>query len=110
MQLKSKCNEGIRFLLCVDIQSRYAWVSPLKDKKSITITIAFQKILDESNCKPNKLWVDKGSEFNNRSIKSWLLDNDIEMHSTHNKGKYVVAERFIRTLTKFITSAPKKSV
>ena len=79
----------------------------MKDKKSITITIAFQKILDESNCKPNKLWVDKGSEFNNRSIKSWLLDNDIEMHSTHNKGKYVVAERFIRTLTKFITSSSK---
>ena len=51
--------------------------------------------------------MDKGSEFNNRSIKSWLLDNDIEMHSTHNKGKSVVAERFIRTLTKFITSASK---
>ena len=79
----------------------------MKDKKVITITIAFQKILDESNCKPNKLWVDKGSEFNNRSIKSWLLDNDIEMHSTHNKGKSVVAERFIRTLTKSITSASK---
>ena len=79
----------------------------MKDKKSITITIAFQKILDESNCKPNKLWVDKGSEFNNRSIKSWLLDNDIEMHSTHNKGKSVVAERFIGTLTKSITSASK---
>ena len=44
----------------------------MKDKKGITITIAFQKILDESNCKPNKIWVDKGSEFYDRTMKSWL--------------------------------------
>ena len=37
-------------------------------------------------------------EFYNRFRKSWLPDNDIEMYSTHNEGKYVVAERFIRTL------------
>ena len=35
----------------------------LKDKKGITITNAFQKLLKESNCKPNKVWVDQGSEF-----------------------------------------------
>ena len=45
---------------------------PLKEKKGITITNAFQKILDESNHKPYKIWVDKGSEFYNRSMKSWL--------------------------------------
>ena len=44
---------------------------PLKDKKGITITNAFQKILDESNWKPNRIWVDKGSKFHNRSMKSW---------------------------------------
>ena len=44
----------------------------LKDKKGIEITDAFQKILDKSNCKPNKIWVDKGSEFYNISMKSWL--------------------------------------
>ena len=72
MQL-SKFNKGIHFLLCViDIYSKYAWVIPLKDKKVITITNAFQKILDESGRKPNKIWVDKGSEFYNRSMKSWL--------------------------------------
>ena len=72
MQL-SKFNKGIHFLLCViDIYSKYAWVIPLKDKKVITITNAFQKILDESDRKPNKIWVDKGSEFYNRSMKSWL--------------------------------------
>ena len=43
---------------------------PLKDKKGITITNAFQKILDESNWKPNRIWVDKGNKFYNRSMKS----------------------------------------
>ena len=56
----------------------------LKDKRGITITNAFQKFLDESNCKPNKIWVDKGSEFYNRSMKSFLKNNDIEMFSKDN--------------------------
>ena len=73
MQLIKKFNKGFRFLLCViDIYSKYAWVIPLKDKKGISITNAFQKIKKESNRKPNKIWVDKGSEFYNRSMKSWL--------------------------------------
>ena len=62
MQLISKYNAGIRFLLCVtDIYSKYAWVVPLKDKKGISITKPFQKVSDESNRKPNKIWLDKGS-------------------------------------------------
>ena len=66
MQLVSKFNRGFRFSLCIiDIYSKYAWVIPLKDKKGITITNAFRKILDESNRKPNKIWVDKSSEFYN---------------------------------------------
>ena len=92
MQLISKFNKGIRFLLCViDIFSKHAWVIPLKDKKDITITNAS----DKSNRKPNKIWVDTGSEFCNRSMKSWLQDNGIEMYSTHNGGKSVVTERFL---------------
>ena len=67
MQLISKFNEGILFILCaIDVFSKYALVIPLKNKKGITITNAFQKILDESNRKPNKTWVDQGSEFYNR--------------------------------------------
>ena len=59
------------FLLCVvDIFSKYTWIIPLKDKKGITITNAFQKKLKESNGKANKIWVDKGSGFYNRSMKS----------------------------------------
>ena len=69
-------------------------------KKGITITNAFQKILDESRCKPNRIWVNKGSEFYNKSIKSWLEKNNIEMHSTHNKGKSIITDRFIRALKK----------
>ena len=70
---------------------KYAWVAPLKDKKCTTIANAFQSILNDLKRKPNKIWINKGSEFYNRSMKSCLQDNDIEMYSTHNKGKSVVA-------------------
>ena len=64
MQLISKFNKGFRFLLCaIDIFTKYAWALPLKYKKGVTITNAFQKVLDGSNRKPNKIWVDKGSGF-----------------------------------------------
>ena len=66
-------------------------------KKEITITNASQTFFKESNPKPNKIWIDKGSEFCNRSIKSFLRNNNIDMYSMHNEGKSVVAERFIRT-------------
>ena len=80
MQLLSKCNKGFRFLLCViDLFSKYVWVILLKDKKGISIVNAFQIILKESSRTPNKIWVDKGSEFYNSSFKKWLRDNDIEM-------------------------------
>ena len=70
MQLLSRYNKGIRFLLyAVDIFSKYAWVVPLKDKKGISIVKAFQIILKQSNRKPNKIWVDKGSEFYNAFFK-----------------------------------------
>ena len=109
MQLISKLNNGFRFLLCViDVFSKYAWLGPLKDKKGVSTVNAFQKILNNSARKPKKIWVDKGSEFYNNSFKKLLEGNDIEMYSIHNKGKSVVAERFIRTLktkiNKYMTS------
>ena len=112
MQLLSRYNKRIRFLLCIiDIFSKYAWVVPLKDKKGISIVTAFQNILEQSNRKPNKIWVDKGSEFYNTSFKKWLRDNDIVMNSSRNEGKYVAAERFIKTLKsriyKYVTSISK---
>ena len=99
VQLISKFNKGFRFLLCViDIYNKYAWVVPLKDKKDVSIVNAFQSFLKKSNRKPNKTWVDKGSEFYNSHFKKWLKDNSVEMYSTHNEGKSVVAESFIRTI------------
>ena len=112
MQLITRYNKRIRFLLCViDIFSKYACAVPLKDKKGIK---AFQSILKQSSRKRNKIWVYKGSEFYNAYLKKWLRDNDIVMYSTHNEGKCVVTERFIRMLKskiyKYMTSVSKKCV
>ena len=99
-------------MLCViDCFSKYAWVVSLKDKKDVFVVKPFQKILDDSAKKPNKMWVEKVSEFYNNSFKKWLKDNDIEMYPIHNEGKSVVAGRFIRTLKtkicKYMTSISK---
>ena len=105
MQLISKYNKGIRYLLCaIDLFSKYAFVVPLKDKKGVTIVNAFQSILSNSKRNPNKISVAQG--------RKWLKDNNIEMYSTYNEGKSVVAERFIRTLKnkiyKHVTAISKK--
>ena len=99
IQLISKFNKGFRFLLSfIDIYRKYAWVVPPKDKKGVSTINAFQKILKESAKKPHKIWVDKGSEFYNSHLKKWLKDNNIEMYSTYNEGKSVIAERVITTI------------
>ena len=70
MELINKYNKGIRYLLCViDIISKYAWVVPLKDKKGVTTVNIFQNILDSSKRKPNKIYVDQGSEFYDSSFQ-----------------------------------------
>ena len=70
MQSLSRKNKGIKYLLrTIDLYSKYALVVPLKDKKGISIVNAFNKIIKQSNRKPNKIWVDQGSEFYNRDFK-----------------------------------------
>ena len=99
MQSLSRKNKGIKYLLCtIDLFSKYAFVIPLKDKKRISIVNIFNKIIKQSNRKPNKIWVDQRGEFYNNVFEKWLSDNDIIMYSTYNEGKSVLAERFIRTL------------
>ena len=72
MKLLNKYNKGYKFLLCViDMYSKYAWVIPLKDKNDISIVNGFQKIINDSKRRPNKIWVDRGSEFYNNSFKKW---------------------------------------
>ena len=114
MQLISKYKKEFHFYyVFLIISCKHAWVAPLTDKEEITITDAFQKILEEfdfrvaksEGCKANiselnKIWVYTGSEFTNRSVTSWSQDCDIEIYSTHNKRKSVVEGRFFRTLKK----------
>ena len=69
----------------------------LNNKRGITIVDAFQKIISKG-CKPNKIWFDQGDEFYNKLVKRFLKTNNIEMYSTYNEEKSVVAEIFIRTL------------
>ena len=90
MQLLSKYNKGVKYLLCdIDFFSKYAWVIPIKDKKKgTTIVNAFKKIISEKR-KPNKIWVEQGSEFYNQSFKDFLKINDIEIYSKFNEGKSV---------------------
>ena len=64
MQLLGKYNKGIKYLLCmIDSFSKYVWVIPLKDKKGVSIANGFEKVLNDSKRKPNKIWVDRESEF-----------------------------------------------
>ena len=113
MQSLSRKDKGIKYLLCViDLYSKDAFVVPLKDKKGISFVNAFNKIIKQSERKPNKIWVEQGEEFFNKVFEKWLSDNDINMYSTYNEGKSVVAERFIRTLKnklyKHMTATGKK--
>ena len=85
MQSLSKYNKGIKYLLCaIDLFSRCAWVVPIKDKKGVSIVNAFKKIISKER-KPNKMWLDQGSEFYNQSFKKFLKINNIEMYSTYMK-------------------------
>ena len=109
MQSLSRKNKGIKYLLCaIDLHRKYP---PLKDKKGISIVNAFNKIIKQSNRKSNKISVDQGGEFYNNVFEKWLSDNNINMYSTYNEGKSVVAERFIRTLKnklyKYMTATGK---
>ena len=92
MQWISKCNKGFRFLLSViDIYCKYVWLIPSKHKKVLQLLMLFKKVR----------WIKtqaKVTEFYNRSMKSFLQNNDVEMYSTHNEGKSVIAKRFIRIL------------
>ena len=110
MQSLSKYNRRIRYLFCaIDLFSKYAWGCSFKRQKRNSIN-AFQKILDSSNRKLNKTWVDQGGKFY-QFFKRFLKINNIEIYLTYNKGKSIVAERFIRTLKnqifKYMTAISK---
>jgi len=88
-------NDGVKYLLCViDLFSRYGWIVPLKDKSGESVFVAFTKIFTSSRRKPDKLWVDKGTEFYNKRVKSL----GVELYSTENEEKSCVVERWNRTM------------
>ena len=94
----SRYNKGIRYLLCaIDLFSKYTWAIPKKDQKGASIVNALKKIISEGR-KPNKIWVDPGSDFYNKFFTDFLKMNNVEMYSTFNEGKSVAAERFTRAL------------
>ena len=105
----SKYNNNYKFILTViDIFTKYAWAIPLKNKSGLSITNGFKTILSEGR-KPEKLWVDRGSEFYNKTFKSLLKEYEtgkaasgIELYSTYSDLKAVFIERFNRTLLHII--------
>ena len=100
MESLSSKNKNVKYLLCViDVFTKYGFVKPLKDEKGKTVLTAFIKIVNESNRnnKPNKLWIKQGREFYSKLMQEWLDNNDILIYSTHNEGKSVIPERFIKT-------------
>ena len=104
MQKYARQNKGFKYILVVlDIFSRYAWARAIKDKTGLSVKNAFQDIMSDGT-KSNKLWTDKGTEFYNTVLQKFLKKNHIELYSTHNEPKAMIAERFIRTLRKMIES------
>ena len=98
MQKFSKWNKGIRYLLMViDVFSKYGWIRVLKDKKTESVSKAFDDIL-KSKRKPEMLWTDKGSEFISKHFKDFLKRNGIKLYHTQNEEKSSIVERWNRTM------------
>ena len=86
MESLSSKNKNVKYLLrVVDVFTKYTWVKPLKDKIGKADLNAFIEIVNESNGKPDKLWVDQGIEFYNKFMQEWLENNNILMDSKVNQ-------------------------
>ena len=102
----SKYNKNYKFILTViDIFTKYAWAIPLKDKSGTSVTNAFKTIVQSTYGRspigirlPERLWVDRGKEFYNKTFLSYLKENNIKIYSTNSDLKAVFVERFNRTL------------
>ena len=99
MQKYSKWNKGVKYLLTViDVFSKYGWIIPLKDKKTESVSSAFEKIFKKSKRKSTMLWTDKGSEFISKHFKEFLKKNYIKLYHTENEEKSSIVERWNRTM------------
>ena len=102
-------NNNYKFILTViDILTKYAWAIPLKNKSGLSITNGFTIVSGEhpqgvsESRKPEKLWVDRSSEFYNKTFKSLLKEYEIKLYSTYSDLKAVFIERFNRTILHII--------
>ena len=99
IQKYSKWNKGVKYLLTViDVFSKYGWIVPLKDKKTESVSSAFDRIFKKSKGKPEKLWTDKGSEFISKHFKEFLKKKNITLYHTENEEKSSVVERWNKTM------------
>ena len=95
----ARVNRNYTFILVlVDVFSKYAWAKPLKKKEGIEVARALEEVFATSKRIPKKLWADRGTEFYNVNVKNVLKRHNVEIYSTYNDPKSVIAERFIRTL------------
>ena len=98
MQQFSKWNKGIKYpLMVIDVFSKYGWIRGLKDKKTETVSKAFDDIF-KSKRKPQMLWTDKGSEFISKHFKGFLKRAGIKLYHTENEEKSSVVERWNKTM------------
>ena len=99
MQKFSEWNKGVKYLVMViDLFSKYGWIKPLRDKRSETVSKAFDEMFETSKRKPKILWSDKGSEFINKHFKEFLKKKDIKLYHTENEKKSNVVERWNKTI------------
>ena len=99
MQKFSEWNKGVKYLLMViDLFSKYGWIKPLRDKRSETVSKAFDEMFETSKRKPKILWSDKGSEFISKHFKEFLKKKDIKLYHTENQEKSNVVERWNKTI------------
>ena len=99
MRTFSEWNKGVKYLLMViDLFSNYGWIKPLRDKRSETVSKAFDEMFETSKRKPKILWSDKGSEFISKHFKEFLKKKDIKLYHTENEEKSNVVERWNKTI------------
>ena len=97
IQKYSKWNKGIKYLLTViDVFSKYGWIEPLKDKKTESVSLAFDHIFKKSKRKPEKLWTDKGSEFISKHFEDFLKTHSIILYHTENEEKSSVINKTMK--------------
>ena len=78
--------------MVIDVFSKYGWIEPLKDKKTESVSLAFDTIFKKSKRKPKKLWTDKGSEFISKHFKHFLKRHSIILYHSQNEEKSSIFE------------------